>query len=91
MKLKRKLHFRLGILASCLATAFAAENHGVAQTSAGQARPNVIFLLADDLGYGDLGCYGVKDIRTPVIDRLASEGVRHKDGNRPYPRHRNLK
>ncbi len=38
--------------------------------------PNVIFLLADDLGYGDLGCYGATDIRTPVIDRLASTGVR---------------
>ena len=44
---------------------------------AGQARkPNVIFILADDLGYGDLGCYGQKKIRTPHIDRLAAEGVR---------------
>jgi arylsulfatase A-like enzyme len=39
-------------------------------------RPNIIFLLADDMGYGDLGCYGVKDIRTPAIDRLAAQGVR---------------
>ena len=38
--------------------------------------PNIVFLLADDLGYGDLGCYGVQDIRTPRIDRLAREGVR---------------
>lgn len=39
-------------------------------------RPNIVFLLADDLGYGDLACYGCRDIRTPNIDRLAREGVR---------------
>ena len=39
-------------------------------------RPNVIFILADDLGYGDIGCYGQKQIPTPHIDRLAAEGVR---------------
>jgi arylsulfatase A-like enzyme len=41
-----------------------------------QARPNIVFILADDLGYGDLGCYGQKRIRTPHIDRLAAEGMR---------------
>src|SRR2546425_9728826 len=40
------------------------------------ARPNILFILADDLGYGDLGCYGQKQIRTPNLDRLAAEGVR---------------
>ncbi len=39
-------------------------------------RPNIIHILADDLGYGDLGCYGQKTIRTPVLDRLAREGLR---------------
>jgi arylsulfatase len=38
-------------------------------------KPNVIFLLADDLGYGDVGCYGQKKIRTPNIDKLAAEGM----------------
>jgi N-acetylgalactosamine-6-sulfatase len=38
--------------------------------------PHIVFILADDLGYNDLGCYGAPDIRTPAIDRLAREGVR---------------
>jgi len=38
--------------------------------------PNIIYILADDLGYGDLGCYGQKIIQTPTIDRLAAEGMR---------------
>ena len=43
-------------------------------------KPNIIFIMADDLGYGDLGCYGQKLIRTPNIDRLAEEGVRFTQG-----------
>ncbi len=39
-------------------------------------KPNFIFILADDLGYGDLGCYGQTRIKTPNIDRLAAEGMR---------------
>ena len=39
-------------------------------------RPNVVLILADDLGYGDLGCYGNRVLRTPHLDRLAAEGVR---------------
>ncbi len=38
--------------------------------------PNILFILADDLGYGDLGCYGQKKIQTPNIDRIAAEGVK---------------
>jgi len=44
--------------------------------SAAAPRPNIIFILADDLGYGDLGSYGQKIIRTPHLDQLAAEGMR---------------
>src|SRR6185436_18030208 len=42
----------------------------------GAAKPNVIFILADDLGYGDLGCFGQTKIKTPNLDRMAAEGMR---------------
>ncbi|MCD4711613.1 MAG: arylsulfatase [Bacteroidales bacterium] len=42
----------------------------------GHSKPNIIFILADDLGYGDLGCYGQELIETPNIDALASEGMK---------------
>lgn len=47
-----------------------------AAVSAQSPKPNIIFILADDLGYGELGCYGQKLIQTPNIDRLAAEGMR---------------
>ena len=45
-------------------------------SATGEERPNVIFILADDLGYGDLGSYGQEIIRTPRLDRMADEGIR---------------
>jgi arylsulfatase A-like enzyme len=42
-------------------------------------RPSILFILADDLGYGDLGCYGQTKIKTPNLDRLAVEGMRFTD------------
>ena len=41
-----------------------------------QTRPNIIYIMADDLGYADLSCYGRKDYKTPHLDELASQGVR---------------
>ncbi len=46
--------------------------------TAGKRRPNLVFILADDLWYADVGCYGQKKIHTPNIDRLAAEGMRFR-------------
>lgn len=43
----------------------------------GRSKPNIILILADDLGYGDLGCFGQKKIQTPNLDRLAEQGRRY--------------
>lgn len=48
-------------------------------TWGGQAKPNIIYILADDLGYGDLSCYGQSKFQTPNIDRLADEGLKFTD------------
>lgn len=50
-----------------------------AAVRAADPRPNIVFVLVDDMGYGDLGCMGATDIKTPNIDRLASEGVKFTD------------
>ncbi len=46
------------------------------KTAAAQQSPNIIFIYADDLGYGDLSCFGSKAIKTPNLDRMAAEGLR---------------
>ncbi|MEC8508637.1 MAG: sulfatase-like hydrolase/transferase, partial [Planctomycetota bacterium] len=48
-----------------------------AQSNAAERPPNIVLIVADDLGYGELGCYGQKWIRTPVLDQLAQDGVRY--------------
>src|SRR5215218_2127459 len=58
-----------------------------AATGAGRPhrRPNIVFIFADDLGWGDLGCYGSLHHRTPVLDRLAADGVRLRHGYAASP------
>lgn len=63
------LYLGLLLLAACQPTATSEE-----QTTA-QRPPNIIYILADDLGYGDLSCYGQTRFQTPNIDRLAAEGM----------------
>ncbi|HRR55921.1 MAG TPA: arylsulfatase [Acidobacteriota bacterium] len=49
----------------------------------GASLPNIVFIYADDLGYGDLGCYGARGIPTPNVDRLAQEGILFRDAHSP--------
>lgn len=55
----------------------------VAGDAAAVDRPNIIYINCDDLGYGDLACYGAPDIRTPHLDRMAAEGTRFIDFSVP--------
>jgi arylsulfatase A-like enzyme len=53
----------------------------LAATAVAAEKPNVVLLYADDLGYGDISCYGAKTISTPNIDKLAAEGLQFTDGH----------
>lgn len=64
------------ILILCIITGFySCTNQQHSEKTLNQ-KPNIIFILADDLGYGELGCYGQEKIETPNIDKLACEGMR---------------
>jgi arylsulfatase A-like enzyme len=65
---------RRSFLTACLTTL-----GGAALAAQQKCGPNIVWLMADDLGWGDVGCNGQKWIRTPNIDRLAAEGMRFTD------------
>src|SRR6266568_1588518 len=55
-----------------------------ANAGAGDSPPNIVFILADDLGYGDVHCYNAQSkIPTPNLDRLADQGIRFTDAHAP--------
>jgi arylsulfatase A-like enzyme len=54
---------------------------GLATASFAASLPNIVLIYADDIGYGDLGCYGATKVKTPNVDRLAREGLRFTDGH----------
>ena len=66
----------LGASAAAFLGLPALQHNGLCQASETSGRPNIIFIMADDLGYADLGCYGQQHIKTPNIDKLAAEGMR---------------
>src|SRR6266545_1953044 len=75
------MRLRLFVTATLIAGMGVQTARVVAQRAAPQVarRPNVVFIIMDDLGYGDIGSYGVSDAKTPNLDRLAREGVRLTD------------
>ena len=68
--------FRLAAFISFCLFASAVHPQNTPATPPAPRHPSVVFILADDLGYGDLGCYGQTRIKTPNIDKLAAEGMR---------------
>jgi hypothetical protein len=74
------------ILTALLAVLHAADGNNVTAAShrsdAKAGQPNILDILADDLGYGDLGCYGATKVKTPNIDRLAREGIPYRPSSK---------
>ncbi|MBC9797083.1 arylsulfatase [Sinomicrobium weinanense] len=76
MKYKANILFSVGSALFILLSCNTKPKTQKEERSAEPSRPNIIFILADDMGIGDLGCYGQEYIKTPHIDRMASEGMR---------------
>ena len=73
----KKQYLALSLLTPVLCSALTAEARTPKENKVtNREQPNVIIILADDLGYGDLECYGAKNVQTPNVNRLAGEGIR---------------
>jgi arylsulfatase A-like enzyme len=75
------MHRRWTLLAAALILAA----HGPSLGAGEKGHPNIIIILADDLGYGELGCYGHPHFKTPHLDKMAAQGVRLTHFNTPMP------
>jgi len=73
----------LGLGAASLAIPGCSNPANSSASNGSKDKPNIIFLMADDMGYGDLGCYGATQIPTPNIDRLAAQGILFTDAHSP--------
>lgn len=69
----------LGLMGAGIAGGLCASSASALETAASPRPPNIIIVFADDLGYGDLRCYGAEKIKTPHLDRMAREGMRFTD------------
>jgi arylsulfatase A-like enzyme len=72
-------------LRAAMAASLLLAGAGLAVADESPDRPNVVVILADDMGYGELGCYGHPRFKTPNLDRMAAEGVRLTQFNTPMP------
>lgn len=72
----RKLIFFVVSIALIFAGCRNQSNNSTSEKTINNSKPNILFLLADDLGYGELGCYGQEIIQTPVLDDLAKQGLK---------------
>lgn len=73
----KKQYLALSLLTPVLCSALTVEARTPKENKVtNREQPNVIIILADDLGYGDLECYGAKNVQTPNVNRLAGEGIR---------------
>jgi hypothetical protein len=73
----------LAVFMLAAVTAPGTERGTVQAAQPSPSRPNVVLILMDDMGYGDLGSYGATDIKTPHLDRLAREGVAQRPRHNP--------
>ncbi len=67
----------MNILRTLFIVIFLTSSYAIGQ----ETKPNIVIIYVDDLGYGDLGCYGATEVATPNVDKLASEGVRFTDAH----------
>jgi arylsulfatase A-like enzyme len=67
---------KFSLLVMFFAFGAAASGQSVSRDASSKGKPNIIFILIDDMGYADLGCYGNAEAQTPYIDQLAAEGIR---------------
>ncbi|MEC7725721.1 MAG: sulfatase-like hydrolase/transferase, partial [Planctomycetota bacterium] len=69
-------HLSTALLALAAISSACANHQSSTPSSAVKRQPNVVFVMADDLGYGELGSFGQQKIRTPRLDKLATQGMR---------------